>query len=404
MGNRLCMQNTVGDAAATQERVMCLDVATGKPIWERRFSVYLSDVPQHRAAWASPALDPETGNIYAFTVGAQLLALAPDGKTLWSRSMADEYGAVTTHGGRTVSPVIDGDKVVINVLNAGWGDQARTQQPVLRLRQADRRADLGQCAADLALRHQLLHARSPPTSAASHMLIVGGTDGVIHALNAGTGEQLWGWHVTQAGHQQQRGGERHHGVRDPQRREHRRRARWAWWRRSTARSAARWSRRMSKWATLGFLGGFASPVIDAERLYHVDNGAVLGAFDRASGRALWHRNLGTIQKASPVLADGKLYVGTENGKFFILRPRADGVDVLDEDWLGSPQDAGGDHRVADRRERPRVRGVDGRARTRSGRQGRARVPDVQPKPAPPRPPRREPRRARPPACWCSRRR
>ena len=24
------------------------------------------------------------------------------------------------------------------------------------------------------------------------MLIVGGTDGVIHALNAGTGEQLWG--------------------------------------------------------------------------------------------------------------------------------------------------------------------------------------------------------------------
>jgi hypothetical protein len=77
--------------------------------------------------------------------------------------------------------------------------------------------------------------------------------------------------------------------------------------------------------------------MDAERLYHVDNGAVLAAFDRASGRALWHRNLGTIQKGSPVLADGKLYVGTENGKFFILRPRADGVDVLDEDWLGSQQ-------------------------------------------------------------------
>ena len=60
-----------------------------------------------------------------------------------------------------------------------------------------------------------------------------------------------------------------------------------------------------KWATLEFLGGFASPVIDAERLYHVDNEAVLGAFDQASGRALY-RNLGTIQKASPVLADGKL--------------------------------------------------------------------------------------------------
>ena len=33
--------------------------------------------------------------------------------------------------------------------------------------------------------------------------------------------------------------------------------------------------------------------------------------------------LGTAQKAPPVLADGKIYVGTDNGKFFIVRPRAD---------------------------------------------------------------------------------
>jgi hypothetical protein len=92
-----------------------------------------------------------------------------------------------------------------------------------------------------------------------------------------------------------------------------------------------------KWVTRGFLGGFASPVYDDQRLYHMDNGAVLGAFDLESGKKVWDRNLGTIQKGSPVLADGKIYVGTENGKFFILRPKADGVDVLDEDWLGSQQ-------------------------------------------------------------------
>jgi hypothetical protein len=79
-------------------------------------------------------------------------------------------------------------------------------------------------------------------------------------------------------------------------------------------------------------------VYDYPRLYHMHNGAVLGAFDLESGKRLWDRNLGTIQKGSPVLADGKLYVGTENGKFYILRPKADGVDVLDEDWLGSQAD------------------------------------------------------------------
>ncbi|MBA3949853.1 MAG: PQQ-like beta-propeller repeat protein [Acidobacteria bacterium] len=34
-----------------------------------------------------------------------------------------------------------------------------------------------------------------------------------------------------------------------------------------------------------------------------------------------------------MLADGKLYVGTENGKVYILRPSATGVEVLDEDAL-----------------------------------------------------------------------
>ena len=189
MGNRLCMQNTAGDAAATQERVMCLDVATGKPIWERRFSVYLSDVPQHRAAWASPALDPETGNIYAFTVGAELLALAPDGKTLWSRSMVDEYGAVTTHGGRTVSPVIDGDKVVINVLNAGWGDQARTSNRYFAF---EKRTGAPIWVSAPQTWHYDTNYSTPVAAdiGGVHMLIVGGTDGVIHALNAGTGEPV----------------------------------------------------------------------------------------------------------------------------------------------------------------------------------------------------------------------
>jgi hypothetical protein len=89
------------------------------------------------------------------------------------------------------------------------------------------------------------------------------------------------------------------------------------------------------WRTLGFLPTFASPVMDDERLYSVDNSAIVAAFDLKTGAKLWERGLGTLQKGSPVLADGKLYVGTENGKFFILRPSATGVEVLDEDWLGS---------------------------------------------------------------------
>ncbi|HEX8338882.1 MAG TPA: PQQ-binding-like beta-propeller repeat protein, partial [Pyrinomonadaceae bacterium] len=92
-----------------------------------------------------------------------------------------------------------------------------------------------------------------------------------------------------------------------------------------------------KWKVYGWQGGFSSPVIDGDRLYQVDNGANLGAFDVNTGKQLWLQNLGTIQKASPVFADGKLYVGTENGKFFIIEPSAAGAKILDEDQLGTEQ-------------------------------------------------------------------
>ena len=74
----------------------------------------------------------------------------------------------------------------------------------------------------------------------------------------------------------------------------------------------------------------------------LDNGGVLFAFDLKSGKELWKESIGTIAKASPVLADGKLYLGTENtgdagGKFYIIRPHADKAEILDQDWLGTPQ-------------------------------------------------------------------
>ena len=69
----------------------------------------------------------------------------------------------------------------------------------------------------------------------------------------------------------------------------------------------------ARWLIRGVQAGYASPVSDGERIYVVDNGGMLFAFDAKTGNRAWEQNLGTIQKSSPVLADGKLYIGTENG-------------------------------------------------------------------------------------------
>jgi len=125
MGDRVYVLNTVGAGPTLRERLMCLNVDTGKVVWEFANNVFLSDVPPHRAAWASPAADPETGNVYTFGVGGVLNALDKNGKLLWTHSLAEEVGLVTTHGGRTVSPVIEGDLVIVSGITTGWGELAR---------------------------------------------------------------------------------------------------------------------------------------------------------------------------------------------------------------------------------------------------------------------------------------
>jgi len=333
-GDRLYLLTIAGDLATTQERLVAVDAQSGKVLWDRKFSIYLSDVPQHRAAWASPAVDPETGNVYVFTVGAQLFCVAPDGKILWDRSMPEEHGAVTTHGGRTTSPIIEGDKVILNTLILAWGDLNR---PGNRYFAFDKRTGQTIWISSPQSRHYDTNYSTPIVADVNGMrlLIVGGTDGVYHGLKLNTGEPVWKAEVSKRAILNSalyRDGIAYitHGEENIDTTE------MGMVAAIDARRTGTLAADAFKWTTRGFLPSFASPVMDGERLYTVDNGAIVAAFDLKDGKLLWQRSLGTLQKGSPVLADGKLYVGTENGKFYILKPSATGVEVLDEDLLGTP--------------------------------------------------------------------
>jgi outer membrane protein assembly factor BamB len=335
MGNRVFMFNSAGEGETMQERVLCLDAETGNKIWEYRFNVYSTDVPPRRIAWASPVGDPTTGNVYAFGATAELVALSNDGKLLWSRSLTDEYGAWTTHGGRTVTPIIEGDLVIVSTVTDGFGDLFMRRH---RFYAFDKRS--GECVwISTPGGRPFDTTYSTPVVAninGTRMFVCGGGDGAVYGVKVNTGEPVWTYPMSKRGvnpgvvmkgniayvsHQEenldisQMG---HLAAID-----------------ATAKGpiGKESNKDKIKWAITNFQLGPASPVIDGERLYQVDAGANLFAFDINSGKELWVKNLGTIQKASPVLADGKLYVGTENGRFFILKPSATGAEILDEDAL-----------------------------------------------------------------------
>ena len=86
MGNRVYIQKLW--PRRQLRSVMCPDADTGK-VPGRRFNIFQSEVP-HRVGWASPAADPETGNIYALGGGATVIAFEPSGQTPWQRPIGEE--------------------------------------------------------------------------------------------------------------------------------------------------------------------------------------------------------------------------------------------------------------------------------------------------------------------------
>ncbi|MEK6281383.1 MAG: PQQ-binding-like beta-propeller repeat protein [Acidobacteriota bacterium] len=333
MGDRVYIQGSVGKGAGLQERIVALNADTGQFVWEHRFNIYLSDVPPHRVGWASPVGDPATGNVYVFGVGGNLIGLDTSGKVLWERSLGEDFGLLTTHGGRTVSPIIEGDMVIVSGVTFMWGQHGRGAH---RFMAFDKKTgETLWVSAPGGRPYDTTYAAPIIVEVnGTQLLIQGASDGVVYAIKAGTGEPVWKYEISKRGINT---GVVVHGTTAilTHSEENLNSSEMGMIVAVDAASKGEIKKEQIKWQTYGWQGGFSSPVLDGNRIYQLDNGANLAAFDANTGKQLWLKNLGTIQKASPVLADGKLYVGTENGKFFILKPSATGAAILDEDQLGT---------------------------------------------------------------------
>jgi outer membrane protein assembly factor BamB len=114
------------------EKVVCVDAATGKKLWENKNNVYLSDVPAERIGWACCAADPQTGNVYAVGACGYFKCLNGEtGETLWDRSLNEEFGLLTTYGGRLTTPVVFENLVIATGVVIGWGEEARPTHRML---------------------------------------------------------------------------------------------------------------------------------------------------------------------------------------------------------------------------------------------------------------------------------
>ncbi len=323
-----------GQGADLQEVLVCVDAETGKRLWERGFNDFLSDITYDRYAIGSPCVDAETGNVYMLTSAGVFACFTGDGKPVWQHSMMESLGRLTFTNGRTGGPIIEDDLVLVRGITSNWGAEGAAMD---RFYAFDKKSG------------QLVWSSSPGAApkdnsfgrpvfgmrGGKRVFYTGAGDGTMICVNARTGEPIWRYPVSAGGmnatvvlyedtvigiHADENLDSSDAG-------------------RMTAlkvnavpapaetgppllnKDAEAWRNDV---ATIS-----SSPVLAGNLLYQTDKTGHLCCINADTGRVLWKHKLAPDQlHASPLYADGKLYVPMQNGMFFILRPTPTGVEEL----------------------------------------------------------------------------
>jgi outer membrane protein assembly factor BamB len=321
--------NLAGKDVMEQERVFALDLQTGKLVWERRFNVFLTDVPNSRVGWASLAGDPATGNIYAQGVQGMFLCFDRDGRQLWSRSLTELYGRISGYGGRTHTPIVDEDRVIISFLNSSFGAQAMGGHRYLAMDK--RTGEVVWWAMPGGKPEDTTYSMPVVAVVDGRRLLIGGNaDGGIYAMNARTGERVWGFRLSQRGVNANVvvDGYRVYAAHCDENYDSVAMGRVVC---IDGRGSGDVTKTHELWRRDGLEVGYASPLLHNGRLYVVANSGILSCLDAKTGAEIWHQVVGRVGKGSPVWADGKIYVTTAEGRLTILEdtgPKARQLDKI----------------------------------------------------------------------------
>jgi outer membrane protein assembly factor BamB len=331
MDGRVYLINRAGEGERLQERVMALDLASGELLWEHRFNAFLTDVVAHRLGWANLAGDPATGYVYAHGVQGLFFCFDRDGKVIWSRSLTEEFGRISGYGGRTNTPTVEGDLVLINFLNSSWGPHGRAEHRYLAMDKMTGEvvywATPGDAPVDTTYSTPVVH-----TLDGRRVLFAGLADGSVVAMDPVRGERLWAFPLSKAGLNASvvYGNGRVYASHSEENLDRGVMGRVVC---LDARTGA------ELWRVDELLAGYATPTLYGDLLLVPSNSGNLHAIDADTGEALWEFNYGKEAKGSPVVADGKVYVGEVGGAYHILRVSREGCERLHQVSFQEPNGA-----------------------------------------------------------------
>jgi outer membrane protein assembly factor BamB len=299
--------------------VLCFEQASGKKLWERQLASTGSTMRHEMTSMAGPTPVTDGKTVYTLFATGDLAAFDKDGNLLWYRSLAGDYPHVSNQVGMAASPVLHGDTLLLPLENTGdsfaAGLDARSGTNRWRVKRnrdinwvtpvvaqiGGQDVALFQTGADLT-------AYDPQTGKVLWTYTGGETSSVPSPIPARgliyvAARQFTALRPGPAG---------------------------------TAPEVVWWTGQMNL--------NYASPVYYKDRIYGLIRIGV-SCVDAASGELVWKQRITGNFWASPVIADGKLYVVTEDGTTTVIqlgdKPKVLGRNALGEQILATPAISGG---------------------------------------------------------------
>lgn len=338
-----------GEGPDLQEFLVCLDEQTGKEEWRLGYNDYLSDNVYNRYSIGSPVVDGETGNIYLLTTPGTFVCVTPEGKELWRHSMMEAFGRLTFPNGRTGAPVIDGDLAIVQGITSNWGSEGPAQN---RFYAFDKKNGQLVWSSSPGIQPKDSSFSTPVFAwqGGKRVFYSGTGCGNVVCVNARTGEPIWRYQISLGGvnssvlihnndkliaiHGQENVDSSETGRMvaiklgaEPD---------------ENAQGLKVLDKSWELWRNNQLCMFTSSPVLVGDTVYQVVQTGELFSIDAVTGKVNWVKKLATDQlHASPLYADGKLYVPMQNGIFYILKPGEKDVETLcqiqlEGNALGSP--------------------------------------------------------------------
>jgi len=272
-------------AAGEGDLVLICANTSGKELWQQKVSTGDKGVRGDEGNSASPSPVTDGKHVWTFMANGELACYDFDGKEVWRFNVGDRYGKLNIAFGMTSSPVMDGDRLYLQLLHT-------SAKLVVALDKATGK-DIWQAVRPSDARDECLHSYASPIvyrDGQREFLLTHGSDYIV-AHNLRDGAELW----------------RCGGL----------------------NSTSKYNNTLRFVATPAAVPGLI--VVPSAK-----NGPVLGLTPAGEGNItadtkthIWVREQNTPDVPSPVISDGLVYLCRENGVLICMDAKT-GEEVYQE--------------------------------------------------------------------------